>query len=231
MKKLGLILVLAILLMGCEIKSDPEVVVVVVTATSEPAAIPTPTRWVVRSTPVQKRMEMSVSISDIERVLHDAGFTREPYIDIKGYPGMLWDKGAWDANFVIWDDGQITIRTLLDIGDPETTMMGMEKAFLPLDVVFSSDVMSGLRKNSKAYLDNNQRISGKPFSSDARGGEWQEVDARFNEEVSNFGPYDVTFSLNFWQVTCPADLCTFQYFPGTFTGQASFTYFRIDFHP
>ncbi len=234
MKKYLMITLMIILVLILGACSNQEIVTVVVTATSQPTPTPWPTpRPSITPARIQRPTEVSVSISDIEIALHDAGFTREPYIDTGGYPGMLWKKGVWNADFVIWDNDEITIRTLLDIGDPEITMTAMEKAFLPLDSVFSSDVMSELRENSKAYLDNNHRISGKPFSSDARGGEWQEVYARFNKEVSAFGPYGVTFSLDFWQVTCPpqADLCNFQYFPGTFTDQASFTYFRIDFRP
>jgi len=109
----------------------------------------------------------------------------------------------------------------------------MEEKFIFLDSLFSAKFMSELRQQNDTYNQSvGPSVSGKPdyMAPRAPGDEWNTVWAQYNAVDTTIESFPVTFSLFFWQVTCPPkySYCYLPGFPGEeFVGQSSLVFYTI----
>jgi hypothetical protein len=225
--------VLVSVLAACS--STPEEVIVItatpVPATSTPAPTdtpqPTPTHKP-SATPSPEPTIPPVSIDDIEVVLGNNGYSRYPF-ENEGTAGFYWIKGNAYEDVTTWDYGAIELEVLHD-GSSGTRASHMEQKFQVLDEVFSQDFMANLRREFDEYnLRVPADISGDPDRVYSLGGEFKDVWAQYFLEEYEISGYFVSFSVWWWQSTCPAGyICWYPNFPGLeFEGDSSFKFLNV----
>jgi hypothetical protein len=111
----------------------------------------------------------------------------------------------------------------------------MEEKLKALDMVLPPEFMLELREAHQAYNQSaGKTVSGEPDQLYSYGDEWNTIEADYNTEYIDIGPYTIKFSLYWWQTTCPPQYwyCFFYGFPGLeFTGDSSFTFYTITLLP
>lgn len=233
-----IICLLIVLLTACG-ATEPEVIVIEVTATQMPTQTPTTTYTPEptnspQPTRTPKPQWDPVPISDIEEALREAGYRRHPFTYEDGMTGFDWFMGASYESFTTWDDGSFQMDVLHD-KSPRVRLEHMEDKFEVLDTVLPAEFMKELREENEFY---NQRVhttcTGKPDQTFAYGDSWRTVWAEYYAEHTTIGDYDVWFSVWWWQSTCPPqyDYCYYTDFPGLeFTGDSSFAFYTIYIEP
>lgn len=254
---LALVLLTTVLLAACQLPmlSNPTQVLPTDTATSEPIPptdtpmptdtpaptytptdAPTPT-----DTPTEAPKPTStpkpVTVAQLEALLRDHEYASESfkgignYTDLRpGKTGYIYTGDKWLEPVIVYKDGYVRFEVLNDVNSRADRM---ELKLKMLDELFPKEFMAELRQAHEAYLETvGQSVSGTanqvwaPPPQD----DWRSLEGQYNVSKTTIGPYEVTFSLWFWQVECPDGyICWFPAFGDQiFLGQSSFVWHNIE---
>ncbi len=217
-----------------------EQVVVVVTATPPsvtdtslpPTNSPLPT-----NTPRPTRTPIPppdpISVSDIEDALRADGHRRNPWTTDEGLSAFTWVKENPYESITTFEDGSIEIQVLHDKSQAVRDK-AVERKLKVLDRVFPAGFMSRLRNEHGDFSnDVPTSVSGEPDQIFPYGDAWNTVWAQYYADAIRMDGYTVTFSLWWWQSTCPSGyFCWYDDFPGLeFTGDSSFVFYTIFLEP
>jgi hypothetical protein len=237
-KRSLVLLILTLLLVACGSTIRE---VIVITATPVPSTAtpiltitPNPTATNIPSpTPSPEPTIPPISIGDFEAALREHGYSRYPFENDET-TGFTWINESVYEQVTTWDFGGFELQVLHD-DSSNVRSNHMERKFDVMDDVFPTGFMSELRSEFESY---NQRVrndtSGEPDDVNAYGGEWQEVWAQYYFEETSVQGYQVSFSVWWWQSTCPDKYlyCFYYNFPGLeFTGDSSFKFLTIYIEP
>lgn len=218
---------------------EPQVVVVTATPlppTQQPAATstplpPTPT-FLPTNTP-RPHFE-PVPIGDVEDALHDSGYRRFPFNNSDGVSGYTWIKESSYEQTTTWETGAFELQVLHDKSANVRTDH-MDRKFEAVEAAFSAEFMTELQAEFNAYNQGVRAdVSGEPDQVQSLGGDWKDVWAQYFVEERTIQGYQITFSVWWWQTTCPPQYlyCYFDQFPGLeFTGDSSFKFLTIHMEP
>jgi hypothetical protein len=223
-----------------------ESVVVVVTATPLPAtpqpATPQPTATKTQLPPTPTFLPTRtpqpqfdpVPIGDVEASLRDAGYSRFPFKTGDSVSGYTWIKESSYEQATTWETGAIQLQILHD-KSPNVRSDHMDHKFEAIEAAFSDDFMASLRAAFDAYNTSvRPNVSGDPDHVQNFGGDWKDIWAQYYVSEQTVQGYSVTFSVWWWQTTCPPQYlyCYFDQFPGLeFTGDSSFKFLSIFMEP
>jgi hypothetical protein len=211
---------------------NPTPIVIVVTATPEadtPVPRPTSTFY---PTPTLQPSPVPLTITDVEKALLDNGYSRAPFDDLAYGSGYSWTKGNVYEQIYTWESGAIRLE-ILDSRTPKARSDHMDIKLQFLDSLFSTKFMTELRQQNDTYNQSTEpSVSGDPayIAPRALGDEWKTVYAQYDVVNTTIESLPVTFSLWFWQVTCPPQYsyCYRPNFPGQeFVGQSSLVFYTI----
>jgi hypothetical protein len=218
---------------------EPKVVVVTATplpATERPTSTvtpipPTPT-FLPTATP-QPQFH-PVPIGDVEASLRDSGYRRFPFTNADSVSGYTWIKESAYEQVTTWEDGSLELQVLHD-KSPEVRSDHLDRKFAAIEDAFGPDFMSALREEFDSYNQGvRPDVSGEPDQVQNFGGDWKDVWAQYYVTQRTVHGYNVTFSVWWWQTTCPPQYlyCYFDQFPGLeFTGDSSFKFLSIYMEP
>jgi hypothetical protein len=200
------------------------------TDTPSPTVTPSPT---LTSTPTPN----PVTIAQLRVALQIAGYSCHPFTGINdttilrpGEDGYSCSKENVYETIKYYTDGYVRLEVL---NDPDTRVERMELKFRLLDELFPADFMAALRQANAAYAETAPRsVSGDavnlwpPPSNDW----WNSIEGQYNVSSTTIGTSPVSFSLWFWQITCPDGyICWLTNFPGeVFIGQNSLVFYDIE---
>ncbi|MDF1541492.1 MAG: hypothetical protein P1Q69_21515, partial [Candidatus Thorarchaeota archaeon] len=151
----------------------------------------------------------------------------------EGSSAFQWIKENPYESITTFEDGSIEIQVLHDKSQ-SVRNKAVERKLRVLDSVFPSSFMSMLRNENDKYSGTvPTNISGEPDQIFPWNDEWNTIWAQYNSEGVNIEGYSVTFSLWWWQSTCPAGyICWYENFPGLeFDGDSSFVFYTIYLEP
>jgi hypothetical protein len=188
-------------------------------------------------TPAPTETPQPVTVEQLEAVLREFGYTRQPfkgigkYTDLRpGQTGYVYSGNNWLEPVKVYTDGYVRFEVLNDL---TSRANAMEQKLEMLDELFSAEFMAELRQAHEAYLETAERsVSGTaaqlwpPPPKDF----WSSVEGQYNVSNTTIGSYEVTFSLWFWQIECPEGyVCWFPSFGDmVFLGQSSFVFYNIE---
>ncbi len=267
MKKRMLVLLIVLLGLasvsgGCFLaQSAPTPVAVADTATSEPVPptpVPTDTLTPVPTdtpvpteaptetpiptdtptdTPVPTDTPQPVTIAQLQELLREHGYTRQPFKGIgshtdlrPGQTGYVYTGDNWMEPVKVYEDGYVRFEVLNDL---DSRANRMELKLEMLDELFPEAFMAELRQAHEDYLDTIGRsVSGQaeqlwpPPPQDF----WRSLEGQYNVSNINIDSYEVTCSLWFWQIECPEGyVCWFPSFGNqVFLGQSSFVFYNLE---
>ncbi len=200
------------------------------TATPRPStATPRPTRTLNPTSTPEPTWE-SVTIADIEAALKQAGYRRFPFRGSDGVNGFSWvDNNAYER-VRTWENGIVELQVLHDKSS-QVRAEHMERHLAALDSALPAGFMVRLREENVAY---NQSVAatvlGEPDQMFPFNDKWHTVWAEYYTSQMELGGYWVSFSLWWWQSTCPSEAlyCYYEDFPGLeFEGDSSFVFYSI----
>ncbi|HSQ16396.1 MAG TPA: hypothetical protein VLM83_01750 [Anaerolineales bacterium] len=204
--------------------------------TEVPTETPTPTE-IPTETPTPTEIPQLVTVAQLEALLRDNGYTRQPftgigtYTDLRpGETGFSYTGDNWMEPVIVYEDGYVRFEVLNNL---DTRASRMELKLEMLDELFPAEFMAELREAHEAYLETVGRgVTGTanelwpPPAQDF----WSSTEGQYNVSNTTIGSYDVTFSLWFWQIECPTGyICWFPTFGNqVFLGQSSFVFYNIE---
>jgi hypothetical protein len=204
--------------------------------TDVPTETPTPTEMPTE-TPTPTEVPQLVTVAQLEALLRDNGYSRQPFSGIGTYTvlrpgetGYVYTGDNWMEPVVVYEDGYVRFEVLNNL---DTRASRMELKLQMLDELFPAEFMAELRAAHAAYLETVGRgVSGTanelwpPPAQDF----WSSTEGQYNVSNSTIGSYDVTFALWFWQIECPDGyICWFPAFGNqVFLGQSSFVFYNIE---
>jgi len=224
----------------------PKTIVVIVTATRppptqtnpppSPTASPIPVPSITPTPKPSKTPTPSLppfDIHSVEQALRDAGYRRYPMSAGDGTEGFQWARENPYEPIFTWEDGSLEIQ-VLHRQPRMDRLQRLERRFNVLDQAIASEFMDRLRAANLLYNETvKDNVSGQPADSTAFGDDWNTRIAEYYPEILTIGPYDVKFSLWWWQSTCPPGyICWYENFPGLeFTGDSSLIFYTISIVP
>ena len=210
--------------------------------TDTPTETPTPTETLTPTetpteTPEPTNTPQPVTVAQLDKVLRDFGYTRQPfkgigtYTDLRpGQTGYSYSGDNWLEPVIVYEDGYVRFEVLNDL---DSRASRMELKLEMLDELFPEEFMAELRQAHEAYLETVGRaVTGTatqlwpPPAQDR----WKSLEGQYNVSNTTIGSYEVTFSLWFWQIECPqGHICWFPAFGNQiFLGQSSFVFYNIE---
>lgn len=237
MKGVPIAVALALLVSGCSTVTPTPIVQVVYitstplpTSTAAPTNTPTPTK-VLPPTAVPAPTQPPITLAAVESALTDAGYARGPFYDERGESSFAWTLDNPYEQFITWSNGTIRLEVL---NQKSTRLDRMERKLKVLDQVFPVAFMTKLRQENDGYhASAGSSVSGKPdmLFPPLPDDPWNSIWGQYNTKTVAIGPYDVTFALWFFQITCPPQYsyCYMTNFPGQeFSGDSSFVFYTIE---
>jgi len=204
------------------------------TPTSTPTETPPPT-----PTPSPTATLEPVTVAQLDAVLREYGYTRQPFKGIGTYTnlrpgetGYLYSGDNWIEPIIVYTDGYVRFEVLNDL---DSRGGQMEKKLEMLDEIFPAEFMVELRQAHETYLETAPRsVSGDaaqvwpPPPKDF----WSSLEGQYNVSNMTIGSYQVAFALWFWQIECPPGfICWFPAFGDlVFLGQSSFVFYNIEIY-
>jgi hypothetical protein len=148
--------------------------------------------------------------------------------------GFEWIKESAYESVTTWENGSFELQVLHDESDAVRDEH-IQRKLEVLDAVFPAGFMDELRREHLAFNRSVRfDLSGQPDDRIAYGDEWHTVWAQYYAEEVSIGSYTVTFSVWWWQSTCPPQywFCYYSDFPGLeFRGDSSFKFYTILLDP
>lgn len=246
-KKLLVLILIAVMIAGCNGGGDEAVALpdFVPTNTPVPPTDVPPPPPPPADTPVPEPTDPPpptepppmVTVVQLDRLLRDNGYKRDTFKGIGNYTdlrpgelGFVYTGDNWMEPIKVYEDGYVRIEVFNDL---DSRGERMERKLKMLDEIFPEDFMAELREAHEAYIATAGRsVSGTaneiwpPPAKDF----WSSLEGQYNVESKTIGGYEVTFALWFWQIKCPDGyICWFPSFGDqVFLGESSFVFYNIE---